>query len=128
LISKDLKSGIPALYGDTIQIQQVIINLLTNAMDAMKDRPADSRRVFLSTRSDSDKSVTVTVIDSGPGLTTDQIETVFNPFYTTKAEGMGLGLTVCRLIIEAHGGHIWVENSPDGGAMFTIRIPFGKEE
>jgi signal transduction histidine kinase len=95
----------------------VIINLLTNAMDAMKDRPADSRRVFLSTRSDRDDGVAVTVIDSGPGLTTDQIETVFNPFYTTKTEGMGLGLLVCRSIIEAHGGHIRVENGPDGGAM-----------
>jgi PAS domain S-box-containing protein len=123
LVSKDLKSGIPALYGDPIQIQQVIINLLTNAIDAMKDRPEDSRRVFLSTRSDRDKGITVTVIDSGPGLTTDQIETVFNPFYTTKTEGMGLGLLVCQLIIEAHGGHIQVENGPDGGAMFSFILP-----
>jgi PAS domain S-box-containing protein len=120
---KDLKSGIPALYGDPIQIQQVIINLLTNAMHAMKDRPEDSRRVSLSTRSDRDKGVAVTVIDSGPGLTTDQIETVFNPFYTTKTEGMGLGLAVCQLIIEAHGGHIQVENGPDGGAMFSFILP-----
>jgi PAS domain S-box-containing protein len=123
LVAKDLKSGIPALYGDPIQIQQVIINLLTNAIDAMKDRPEDSRRVFLSTRSDRDKGITVTVIDSGPGLTTDQIETVFNPFYTTKTEGMGLGLLVCQLIIEAHGGHIQVENGPDGGAMFSFILP-----
>jgi len=77
---KDLKSGIPALYSDPIQIQQVVINLLTNAMHAMKDRAEDSRRVFLSTRFDRDKGVAVTVIDSGPGLTTDQIETVFNPY------------------------------------------------
>jgi PAS domain S-box-containing protein len=123
LVAKDLKSGIPALYGDPIQIQQVIINLLTNAIDAMKDRPEDSRRVFLSTRSDRDKGITVTVIDSGPGLTTDQIETVFNPFHTTKTEGMGLGLLVCQLIIEAHGGHIQVENGPDGGAMFSFILP-----
>ena len=123
LVAKDLKSGIPALYGDPIQIQQVIINLLTNAMHAMKDRPEDSRRVFLSTRSDRDKGVAVTVIDSGPGLTTDQIKTVFNPFYTTKTEGMGLGFAVCQLIIEAHGGKIWADNNPDGGATFTFRLP-----
>jgi two-component system sensor kinase FixL len=127
LIAKDLKSDIPALYGDPIQIQQVIINLLINAMDAMKDRPEDSRRVFLSTRSDRDKGVAVAVIDSGPGLTTDQIETVFNPFYTTKTEGMGLGLLVCRSIIEAHGGHIRVENCPDGGAMFSFILPVDKK-
>lgn len=126
LVAKDLKSGIPALYGDPIQIQQVIINLLANAMDAMKDQPADSRRVFLSTRSDRDKGVAVTVIDSGPGLTADQIETVFNPFYTTKTEGMGLGLAVCQLIIEAHGGHIQVENGPDGGATFSFILPVDK--
>ncbi|MBW1819923.1 MAG: PAS domain S-box protein [Deltaproteobacteria bacterium] len=126
-VVKDLKSGLPPLYGDPIQIQQVIINLLTNTMDAMKDRSADARRVFLSTRTDRDKGVSVTVIDSGPGLTTDQIETVFNPFYSTKAEGLGLGLAVSRSIIEAHGGHIWVENCPEGGAMFTFQIPFGKE-
>jgi PAS domain S-box-containing protein len=127
LIAKDLKSDIPALYGDPIQIQQVIINLLINAMDAMKERPEDSRRVFLSTRSDRDKGVAVAVIDSGPGLTTDQIETVFNPFYTTKTEGMGLGLLVCRSIIEAHGGHIRVENCPDGGAMFSFILPVDKK-
>ena len=126
-VQKDFKSGIPALNGDPIQIQQVIINLLTNAMDAMKDRPADARRIFLSTRSDRDKGATVTVIDTGPGLTTGQIETVFNPFYSTKAEGMGLGLAVCRSIIEVHGGHIGVENGPDGGAMFKFYLPFGKE-
>jgi PAS domain S-box-containing protein len=127
LVAKDLKSDIPALYGDPIQIQQVIINLLINAMDAVKDRPEDSRRVFLSTRSDRDKGVAVAVIDSGPGLTTDQIETVFNPFYTTKTEGMGLGLLVCRSIIEAHGGHIRVENCPDGGAMFSFILPVDKK-
>jgi len=126
-VQKDFKSGIPALNGDPIQIQQVIVNLLTNAMDAMKDRPVDARRIFLSTRSDRDKGATVTVIDTGPGLTTGQIETIFNLFYTTKAEGMGLGLAVCRSIIEAHGGHIGVENGPDEGAMFKFHLPFGKE-
>jgi C4-dicarboxylate-specific signal transduction histidine kinase len=126
-VVKDLKSGISALYGDPVQIQQVIINLLKNAMDAMKDRPKDSRCVFLSTRAHRDKGVAVTVTDTGPGLTTDQIETVFDPFYTTKTEGLGLGLSVCRSIIQAHDGQIRVENSPDGGAMFTFWIPFGKE-
>jgi C4-dicarboxylate-specific signal transduction histidine kinase len=126
-LQKDLQTGIPELQGDPIQIQQVVINLLINAMDAMTDQPADARRVFLSTRSDQDRGVIVTVIDSGPGLTTDQIETAFDPFYTTKPKGMGLGLSVSRTIIEIHGGHIRVENCPDGGAMFTFWIPFRKE-
>jgi len=126
-LQKDLQTGIPELQGDPIQIQQVVINLLINAMDAMTDQPAAARRVFLSTRSDQDRGVIVTVIDSGPGLTTDQIETAFDPFYTTKPKGMGLGLSVSRTIIEVHGGHIWVENCPDGGAMFTFWIPFRKE-
>jgi PAS domain S-box-containing protein len=125
-LQKDLQTGIPALYGDLIQIQQVVVNLLMNAMDATSDRSADARRVFLSTRSDQDRGVTVTIIDSGPGLTTDQIETVFDPFYSTKAEGMGLGLAVCRTIIEIHGGHIWAENCPDGGTMFTFWLPVDK--
>jgi PAS domain S-box-containing protein len=126
-VSKDLKPGIPALYGDPIQIQQVIINLLSNAMEAIKNQPADARHILLSTRFDGDKGVAVTIIDSGPGLTTDQIKTVFDSFYTTKAEGMGLGLAISRSIIEAHGGRIRAENCPEGGGMFTFWIPIGKD-
>ena len=127
LLTKDLKSNIPTLYGDYIQMQQVILNLLINALDALKEQPEDTRRILLSTRVAGSDDVTVTITDSGPGIDPDRIETIFNPFYSMKPQGMGMGLPICRYIIEAHGGHLRAENHPDGGATFTIRLPFGKE-
>ncbi|MBW1852495.1 MAG: PAS domain-containing protein, partial [Deltaproteobacteria bacterium] len=118
-VTKDLKSGLPTLYGDDIQMQQVILNLLINALDALKEQPEDARSISLSTQAEGNDGVTVTITDSGPGIDPDRIETIFNPFYTMKPQGMGLGLSISRSIIEAHGGHLRAENHPNGGATFT---------
>jgi len=127
-VSKDLKPGIPTLYGDYIQMQQVILNLLINALDAVKEQPEGTRKILLSsTRAEGNDGVIVTISDSGPGIDPDRIEDIFNPFYTMKPHGTGLGLPICRSIIEAHGGRLQAENRPDGGALFTIWLPLAKE-
>ena len=124
---KDLKSEIPTLHGDTVQIQQVILNLLINALDALKDQALGSRHILLSTRDAANNGVSFSITDSGPGLDPDQTKRIFNPFYTTKTHGMGLGLPICRSIAEAHGGNLWAENHDDGGAKFTLWFPVVEE-
>jgi len=125
-VIKDFKSGIPTLYGDPIQMQQVILNLLINALDAIKDQPVEARCILLSTRDEGNNGVSFSITDSGPGIDPDRIEAIFNPFYTMKPQGMGLGLPICRSIIETYGGHLRAENHPDGGATFTLWLPFEK--
>jgi two-component system sensor kinase FixL len=111
-------------WGDKVQLTQVVLNLLLNAFDSMKDSPADERRVVVRLEQDGDHLEKVTVSDRGHGLSGDNLEKIFEPFYTTKRDGMGMGLTISRSIIEAHGGRLWAENNPDGGAMFyfTVRV------
>jgi C4-dicarboxylate-specific signal transduction histidine kinase len=125
-VTRDLDTGISMLHGDAVQVQQVILNLLLNALDAMQAQPEKTRRVLLSTRP-VDGGVMVGVSDSGPGIDPEIIETIFESFMTTKGHGMGLGLTLCRTIIEAQGGHVQAENLPQGGARISFWLPFGKE-
>ena len=107
---------------DHIQLQQVIINLVVNAIDAMKDTPAEKRIISLRT-SQVDKFAELSVSDHGPGIPEEKLKQVFEPFYTSKAEGMGMGLSIARTIIEAHDGRIWAENRDHGGATFWIKLP-----
>ena len=107
---------------DHIQIQQVIINLVVNAIDAMKDTPDENRIISIRT-SRVDKFVELSVSDRGPGIPENKLKEVFEPFYTSKAEGMGMGLSIARTIIEAHNGLIWAKNWDHGGASFRIRLP-----
>jgi two-component system sensor kinase FixL len=111
-------------WGDKIQLTQVVLNLLLNAFDAMKDSPAEERRVLVGIERDGDSMLRVAVSDRGKGLSEDKLEKIFEPFYTTKRDGMGMGLTISRSIIEAHGGRLWAENNPDRGATinFTVRV------
>jgi two-component system sensor kinase FixL len=104
---------------DRIQIQQVIVNLVRNALDAMQDQA--SGVLFVSTHIDGDMAV-VSVSDTGPGLDPAAAERLFQPFVTTKAHGMGVGLSISRTIVEAHGGRIWTEPNPDGGAIFRFSV------
>jgi two-component system sensor kinase FixL len=109
------------VHGDRVQLQQVILNLLHNAMEAMTDdRPA--RGVSVTCRDDGE-IVTVCVRDSGPGLRAGTEEAVFEPFYTTKSGGMGMGLSIVRSIVEAHGGSIRAENAASGGAAVEFQLP-----
>ena len=123
----DLDPDVPVVQGDSIQIQQVLINLLTNALDAMDDQPVDARTIAISTRPVNSNKIVVSISDSGSGIPPDTIEAIFSPFHTTKSTGMGLGLSICKSIIDAHGGKIFAENNPDGGAIFSFILPIDKK-
>jgi signal transduction histidine kinase len=107
---------------DHIQLQQVIINLVVNAMDAMTDMPSEKRTISIRT-SGVENFAELSVSDRGPGIPEDKLKEVFEPFFTSKAEGMGMGLSIARTIIEAHNGLIWAENRDHGGASFRIKLP-----
>jgi signal transduction histidine kinase len=110
------------IVGDRIQLQQVILNLVVNAMDAMANAPSDSRKISFQT-SRVDNFAELSISDTGPGIPEDRLKKVFEPFFTSKAEGMGMGLSIARSIVEAHNGRIWAENQPGGGALFRLRLP-----
>jgi two-component system sensor kinase FixL len=111
---------------DRIEIQQVLVNLMRNAVEAMQGMPI--RQLTVSTNRDSESFVRVSVSDTGPGLAPEVAKRLFEPFVSTKTQGMGMGLNICRTIIEAHGGRLWADSNPDGGAVFRFRLPVGREE
>ena len=122
-ITLDLYPVAPFFHGDPIQIQQVLINLLTNALDAMEDQPIERRSIIITTRPENSNGIIVSILDSGEGISHDKIDEIFAPFHTTKLKGLGLGLAICKSIIEAHGGKIWAENNAGGGAKFSFNLP-----
>ena len=121
LFSVITPSGLPIL-GDRIQLQQVILNLVVNGIDAMKDTAAGSRIISIRT-SRIGHFAQLSVSDRGPGVPEGKLREVFEPFFTSKSEGMGMGLSIARTIVEAHHGQIWVENRDHGGASFRIKLP-----
>ena len=121
-------SGLPKIQGDRVQLQQVILNLLLNAFQSMKDSPTNDRRVTARCRLGNDgHTVVFAVRDRGAGLKEDQLEKMFQPFYTTKSDGLGMGLAISRSIIEAHGGRLWAENNSDRGATLYFAVPVAGE-
>ena len=110
------------IKGVLVQLQQVILILVLNAMDAMSDLPGDKRKLAIATRR-AGNFAEASVSDTGPGVPPDKLKEIFVPFFSTKAQGMGMGLSIARTIIEVHGGQIWAENKVSGGAMFRIRLP-----
>jgi signal transduction histidine kinase len=110
------------IIGDRVQFQQVIINLVVNAIDAMADTPDDRRKISIRT-SRADNFAELSISDCGSGIPEDRLKEVFEPFFTSKAKGLGMGLSIARTIVEAHKGQIWAENQAGGGASFRIRIP-----
>lgn len=124
IFQSELADGLPMVHGDRIQLQQVILNLLRNASDAMMEVPDRVRRVLITTARDGDDRVRLTVRDAGIGLPPDGPESLFGAFHTTKSGGMGIGLFVSRSIIESHQGRLWAEPNDGGaGATFAFSIP-----
>jgi C4-dicarboxylate-specific signal transduction histidine kinase len=121
-ISVDLSSELPKVRADAIQLQQVLLNLLVNGLHAVTGSPPHRRRVIVRTAA-LDGSVEVAVQDTGPGIPESALGRIFEPFVTTKREGLGIGLAISHSIIEAYGGRIWAENDPDGGAVFRFLLP-----
>jgi two-component system sensor kinase FixL len=124
----DLSPDVPPVTGDSVQLQQVILNLMLNAFSAMTGTGAgDARRLVVRTKSIDKSNVLVEVQDSGTGIAAEKLESIFDPFITSKPEGLGLGLSICRSIIERHGGRISAANNPDRGATFSITLPVTRE-
>ena len=121
-IETELDGSLPPVFGDKTQLQQVVLNIVMNGAEAMSRNPPEQRKLILWTQR-KDHSICVTVRDFGPGIDKENLERVFQPFFTTKGAGFGMGLAVCSSIIKDHGGRIWVENNPDGGATFFIELP-----
>jgi PAS domain S-box-containing protein len=120
--------GLPSVLVDGVQIEQVLFNLLTNACDAMAEVPVEEKRLFLRAEREDGNRIHVSLTDNGPGMSADDLERVFEPFVTAKPLGMGLGLTVCRSIITAHGGLLWATNNAGGGATFHFTLPSVRAE
>jgi signal transduction histidine kinase len=119
-----LCEGLFPVHGDRVQLQQVVLNLLLNAIEAMGSVEAAPRELLISTRQDH-TGVLVAVHDSGPGIHPEHLERVFNSFYTTKPSGTGMGLSICRSIIDAHGGRLWAEANEPRGTIFQFTLPAG---
>jgi signal transduction histidine kinase len=109
-------------HGDRVQLQQVVLNLILNAVEAMNSVEAGARELVISTEQDH-TGVLVAVRDSGPGIDPEHLDRVFEAFYTTKSSGTGMGLSICRSIIDAHEGRLWVEANEPRGAVFKFTLP-----
>jgi len=118
-----LSTDSPIVKGDRVQLEQVILNLVANAIDALAETPGESRRITVRTVLLDDNKVELSVSDTGPGIRPDALKQIFEPFFTTKESGMGMGLSIARTIVEVHGGRLWAENQPGGGASLRFTIP-----
>jgi C4-dicarboxylate-specific signal transduction histidine kinase len=127
-VQTDLADGLPLIYGDRVQLQQVILNLIINAIEAMSGVAETPRALLISTGRAEPGGVLVAVRDSGPGLDPASLEHLFDAFYTTKSGGMGMGLAICRSIIEAHEGQLCASANEPRGAVFQFTLPLQRDE
>jgi PAS domain S-box-containing protein len=124
----ELATGLPLIEGDRIQLQQVILNLILNAVEAMSGVDVGAREIRLSTGREASNGLLVAVRDFGPGLDPRSVDRLFKAFYTTKPDGLGMGLAICRSIIEAHGGRLWATANEPRGAVFQFTLPLERDE
>ncbi len=128
-VRTQLAEGLPLIQADRVQLQQVILNLIINAVEAMRGASEGARELLISTGRDaSNGGVLVSLRDSGPGLDPASLERLFDAFYTTKSSGLGMGLSICHSIIEAHGGRIWAGANEPRGAVFNFTLPLERDE
>ena len=123
-----LDPALPQICGDTVQLQQVLLNLVLNALEAMADCPIGEREVTVRATACTISTVKITISDRGAGFSSEKLANLFAPFFTTKKDGMGIGLSVCRTIVEAHGGRLTVESNPDRGATVGFTLPVNDQE
>ncbi len=123
-----LSESLPAVLADGIQLQQVVLNLIRNAVDAMVETDVDNRRIIVRTELNDSSMVQISVTDFGAGLPADCEEELFQPFFTTKEEGMGMGLSVSLSIVKSHGGEMWFSRNQGGGTTFFVTVPIVPEE
>jgi PAS domain S-box-containing protein len=126
MLTMQLSEGLPPILGDRVQLQQVILNLILNAIEALSEVGEGSRTLLISSSKAESGEVLVAVSDSGPGLPPTNLERIFEAFYTTKASGLGMGLSICRSIVEAHGGRLWGTPREPRGAVFRMMLPIGQ--
>ncbi|GAA5179066.1 hypothetical protein GCM10025771_20050 [Niveibacterium umoris] len=124
-IDNRISADLPAIYADRIMIEQVVLNLVKNGIESMKDSEEDRRTLTVTARI-VENMVEVSVHDHGHGISAEDREKLFNAFYTTKSDGMGMGLNICRSIIEFHNGRLWVDSNPEGGSIFRFTLPMEK--
>lgn len=127
-LQMQLATGLPLIEGDRIQLQQVILNLILNAVEAMSGIDNGTREVRISTGSEASNAVLVTVRDFGPGLDPQSVDRLFEAFYTTKPGGLGMGLAICRSIIQAHKGRLWATANEPRGAVLQFTLPLERDE
>jgi PAS domain S-box-containing protein len=127
-VRTQLAEGLPLIQADRVQLQQVILNLIVNAVEAMSGASEGARELLISTGGDASNGVLVGLRDSGPGLDPANLERLFDAFYTTKSSGLGMGLSICHSIIEAHGGRIWAGANEPRGAAFHFTLPLEQDE
>jgi signal transduction histidine kinase len=122
-VGTQLADDSPRIQGDRVQLQQVMLNLIVNAIQSMSGVEEGNRELHISTARIEPEGVCVAVRDTGPGLRPESLPRLFEPFYTTKPDGMGMGLSICRSIVEAHGGRLWPTGCEPRGALFQFTIP-----
>ncbi|HTM75585.1 MAG TPA: ATP-binding protein, partial [Pseudolabrys sp.] len=122
-IDRDLDPAIPRVFGDPIQLQQVVLNLVMNAIEAVQQMATLRRTILVKSRHCQDNTVDISVVDRGAGISPADEMRIFEPFFTTKERGLGLGLSICSTIVTRHRGTLTLENNPDGGATASMRVP-----
>jgi len=123
LLPIELAPALPTILGDRVQLQQVIINLTMNGIEAMQSVTDRPRELMIRSRQDEKQQVLVSVTDCGVGISAENVDRLFNAFFTTKPSGMGMGLSICRSIVEAHGGRLWATANVPHGATLQFTLP-----
>jgi signal transduction histidine kinase len=123
LLRTELDRDVPSVSGDRVQLQQVILNLAMNGIESIAGLAHEPRRLMIRSALSNAGELLVSVEDTGPGIEAEHAEKLFAPFFTTKPQGIGMGLPICRTIIEAHGGRLWAARNEPRGAMFHFMLP-----
>jgi two-component system sensor kinase FixL len=127
-IAARIDPGLPAVLADRVQIEQVLVNLVRNAMDAMEAANSEQRSIAVEARRKGNRAIEISVADTGPGVAAEVADTIFDPFVTTKPLGMGMGLSISRSIVESHGGSLRMVRSDRSGAIFIVDLPTAAAE